>query len=79
MDNKLEVAGDFYKIVGFSADDTFSQTIDTSMIFNDFEFSGLSSSQYLSKLGDYEAGICMDSSIDYNGYQCSNFLVSDEL
>ena len=79
VDNKLEVAGDFYKIVGFSADDTFSQTIDTSMIFNDFEFSGLSSSQYLSKLGDYEAGICMDSSIDYNGYQCSNFLVSDEL
>jgi plastocyanin len=79
VDDELLVDGDFYNIVSFSADDTFTQTIDTSIIFNDFKFSGLSSSQYLSKLGDYEAEICKDKTYDYDGYSCSNFVISDEL
>jgi len=79
IDDELLVDGDFYSIVGFSSDDSFLQTMDVSIMFDDFEFNRISSFQYVSELEEYEKDVCRNSSYDNEGYQCSDFVVSDEL
>jgi len=79
VDDELLIDGDTSYIVSFFIDDEYLQTIDVSIQHGDFDFRGLSPSQYVSALEDLEKDFCTSSSYNFEGYRCSNFEVSDNL
>lgn len=62
IDDELVVDENWNYVVQFLPDDSLLQTIDVSIIYDNFDFSGLSSSKYLSQMEEFEVDRCMNSS-----------------
>ena len=81
IDDELIQDGDWFGIVAFSSEyDTLeTQWFDVSIQYDDYDYRGISDSQYMSQLIDDLDYGCTLFSIDVDGYTCSNFEVSDVL